>query len=138
MLADGCSPAAIFAMERDRPRRDCSDGAPRRAGTPGKRRPHQTIDSPRAPKRAPSATLRRQSETCVAHFLLLALSHIDTFDYKPELLKRHDTPMPWRGRLGYISGRTGQPHQTTLGIQAARPIRENGERPVAQPSGACR
>ena len=23
-----------------------------------------------------------------------ALSHIDTFDYKPELVKRHDTPMP--------------------------------------------
>src|SRR3712207_4695451 len=23
-----------------------------------------------------------------------ALSHIDTFDYKPELIKRHDTPLP--------------------------------------------
>src|SRR4029453_4531024 len=23
-----------------------------------------------------------------------ALSHVDTFDYKPELVQRHDTPMP--------------------------------------------
>ena len=27
-----------------------------------------------------------------------ALSHVDTFDYKPELVKRHDTPMPDGGQ----------------------------------------
>ena len=32
-----------------------------------------------------------------------ALSHVDTFDYKPELVKRHDTPMP--GSEGLKIGR---------------------------------
>lgn len=26
-----------------------------------------------------------------------AMSHVDTWDYKPELFKRHDTPMPGAG-----------------------------------------
>ncbi|MDB6155374.1 MAG: hypothetical protein JWL90_3827 [Chthoniobacteraceae bacterium] len=30
-----------------------------------------------------------------------ALSHVDTFDYKPELIKRHDTPMPGTGLITF-------------------------------------
>lgn len=36
-----------------------------------------------------------------------ALSHVDSFDYKPELLKRHDTPMPGQDRLVTFQGENG-------------------------------
>ena len=37
-----------------------------------------------------------------------AISHIDTFDYKPELVKRHDTPMPDMGeKLITFQGENG-------------------------------
>jgi hypothetical protein len=36
-----------------------------------------------------------------------ALSHVDTFDYKPELVKRHDTPMPGADGLVTFQGEQG-------------------------------
>jgi hypothetical protein len=36
-----------------------------------------------------------------------ALSHLDTFDYKPELVKRHDTPMPGKGNFISFQGENG-------------------------------
>jgi hypothetical protein len=36
-----------------------------------------------------------------------ALSHVDTFDYKPELIKRHDTPMPGSDGLVTFQGAQG-------------------------------
>jgi hypothetical protein len=36
-----------------------------------------------------------------------ALSHIDTFDYKPELFKRHDTPLPGSESLVTFQGAQG-------------------------------
>ncbi|MEY4854702.1 MAG: hypothetical protein RIR32_1378 [Verrucomicrobiota bacterium] len=36
-----------------------------------------------------------------------ALSHVDTFDYKPELIKRHDTPMPGSEGLVTFQGANG-------------------------------
>ena len=36
-----------------------------------------------------------------------ALSHVDTFDYKPELIKRHDTPMPGGEGLVTFQGANG-------------------------------
>ena len=36
-----------------------------------------------------------------------ALSHVDTFDYKPELVKRHDTPMPGSDSLVTFQGQQG-------------------------------
>lgn len=36
-----------------------------------------------------------------------ALSHIDTWDYKPELIKRHDTPMPGSDKLITFQGENG-------------------------------
>ena len=50
--------------------------------------------------------------TPAAHRVLVifcsgALSHVDTFDHKPELLKRHDTPMPGAGELVTFQGAQG-------------------------------
>ncbi len=36
-----------------------------------------------------------------------ALSHVDTFDYKPELIKRHDQPLPGADRLVTFQGEQG-------------------------------
>jgi len=36
-----------------------------------------------------------------------ALSHVDTFDFKPELVKRHDTPMPGQDKLVTFQGENG-------------------------------
>jgi hypothetical protein len=36
-----------------------------------------------------------------------ALSHVDSFDYKPELIKRHDTPMPGSDGLVTFQGQQG-------------------------------
>jgi len=36
-----------------------------------------------------------------------AMSHVDTWDYKPELFKRHDTPMPGAGGLITFQGEQG-------------------------------
>jgi hypothetical protein len=60
-------------------------------------RPHAT----RAPHFAPKA------KRVLVIFCSGALSHVDTFDFKPELVKRHDTPMPGPGNLVTFQGENG-------------------------------
>jgi hypothetical protein len=57
--------------------------------------------APRTPHFAPKA------KRVVTIFCSGALSHIDTFDYKPELYKRHDTPMPGASGLVTFQGEQG-------------------------------
>ncbi len=51
--------------------------------------------APRQPHFAPKA------KRVLMIFCSGALSHVDTFDYKPELVKRHDTPMPGGGLVTF-------------------------------------
>jgi len=57
--------------------------------------------APRAPHFQPRA------KNVVMVFCSGALSHVDTFDYKPELVKRHDTPMPGANGLVTFQGAQG-------------------------------
>jgi len=57
--------------------------------------------APRAPHFPPKA------KRVVVIFCSGALSHVDTFDYKPELVKRHDTPMPGAAGLVTFQGEQG-------------------------------
>jgi len=57
--------------------------------------------APRAPHFPPKA------KRVVVIFCSGALSHVDTFDYKPELVKRHDTPMPGASGLVTFQGEQG-------------------------------
>ena len=57
--------------------------------------------SPRTPHFAPKA------KNIVMIFCTGALSHIDTWDYKPELIKRHDTPLPGTDKLITFQGENG-------------------------------
>lgn len=56
--------------------------------------------APRPPHFAPRA------RNVIMVFCSGALSHVDTFDYKPELIKRHNTPMP--GAEGLVTFQGGQ------------------------------
>ena len=49
-----------------------------------------------------------------------AVSHLDTWDYKPELIKRHGQPMPGIGQADHLPGRERGADQEPLGVQAAR------------------
>ncbi|MST00527.1 MAG: DUF1501 domain-containing protein, partial [Pedosphaera sp.] len=60
-------------------------------------RPH----APRSPHFAPKA------KRVLVIFCSGALSHVDTFDFKPELVKRHDMPMPGSGKLVTFQGENG-------------------------------
>jgi hypothetical protein len=60
-------------------------------------RPH----APRPPHEAPKAT------RVLMIFCSGAISHVDTFDYKPELIKRHDQPMPGADKLVTFQGENG-------------------------------
>ena len=57
--------------------------------------------APRAPHFTPKA------KRVLVVFCSGALSHVDTFDYKPELVKRHDTPMPSDSKLITFQGEQG-------------------------------
>ncbi len=57
--------------------------------------------APRAPHFPPKA------KRVLLVFCSGALSHVDTFDFKPELIKRHDTPMPDSGKLITFQGENG-------------------------------
>lgn len=57
--------------------------------------------APRQPHFAPRA------KRVVMIFCSGALSHVDSFDYKPELIKRHDTPLPGSDKLVTFQGAQG-------------------------------
>jgi len=57
--------------------------------------------APRRPHFAPKAT------RVIEIFCSGALSHVDTFDYKPELIRRHGQPLPGNERLVSFQGPNG-------------------------------
>ncbi len=61
----------------------------------------ETPLAPRLPHFAPKA------KRVLVIFCSGACSHIDTWDYKPELIKRHDTPMPGSDSLVTFQGKSG-------------------------------
>jgi len=67
-------------------------------------RPAVDPSHPCAP-RAPHFTAKAKRVLMI--FCSGALSHLDTFDYKSELSKRHDTPMPGKGNFVSFQGENG-------------------------------
>lgn len=67
-------------------------------------RPSIDAAQPFAP-RAPHFTARAKQVLMI--FCSGALSHIDTFDYKPQLFKKHDTPLPGSENLVTFQGAQG-------------------------------
>jgi hypothetical protein len=65
-----------------------------------------SIDSsrPYAPR---STHFEPKARRVLCIFCSGALSHVDSFDYKPELIKRHNTPMPGNDKLVTFQGEQG-------------------------------
>jgi hypothetical protein len=70
-------------------------------------RPRIDLGNPYAPR---PPHFEPKAKRVLVIFCSGALSHVDTFDYKPELIKRHDTPMP--GGAGPVSYTHLRAHET--------------------------
>ena len=70
---------------------------------------------PRQPHFAPKA-----QAACWSSSVPARCSHLDTFDYKPELM-RDGQPMPGSREARHVPGRERQPRPAAVGIPAARP-----------------
>ena len=68
-------------------------------------RPRIRPDQPLAPRVPPSAPRARN---VLVIFCSGACSHLDTWDYKPELIKRHGQPMPGAEKLITFQGENGE------------------------------
>ena len=62
----------------------------------------------------------------VVVFCAGGLSHVDTFDYKPQLARRDGQPLPGIDRFVSFQGRERQPDQAAVAVSAAGPLREDG------------
>ena len=62
-----------------------------------------------------------------------AASQCDTFDYKPELIKRNGQTFDPGGKVELFQSAPGAVHGEPLGLEAVRPVRQVGQRPGAAP-----
>ncbi len=76
---------------------------------------------PGAPHAARNPHFKPRARNVVVIFCSGALSHIDSFDYKPELIKHHDTPLPGSDGLLTFQGANGNLQQPLY------PFRPRGE-----------
>jgi len=73
----------------------------------GDRAPIRPVIDPSQPYAPRPAHFPAKAKRVVMLFCSGALSHVDTFDFKPELVKRHDTPMPGGNGLVTFQGQQG-------------------------------
>ncbi|MDE0915975.1 MAG: DUF1501 domain-containing protein [Planctomycetota bacterium] len=78
-----------------------------------------TGDNPKVGPGVPHFAPRARNVVVI--FCSGALSHVDSFDYKPELIKRHDTPLPGGDGLLTFQGANGNLQQPLY------PFRPRGE-----------
>ena len=69
--------------------------------------PIRPLIDPSRPYASRTPHFTPRAKRVVLIFCSGALSHLDTFDYKPELVKRHDTPMPGGAGLVTFQGENG-------------------------------
>ncbi len=81
----------------------------------------QIIIDPGTPHAARRPHFAPRARNVVVIFCSGALSHVDSFDYKPELIKRHDTPLPGGSGLLTFQGANGNLQQPLY------PFRPRGE-----------
>lgn len=62
---------------------------------------------PEAPLAPRDAHFPAKAKRVLVIFCSGACSHLDTWDYKPELIKRHNTPMPGSDKLVTFQGKSG-------------------------------
>ncbi|QEH38605.1 hypothetical protein OJF2_72090 [Aquisphaera giovannonii] len=73
---------------------------------------------------APTGTIPARAKRVLHIFCTGAVSHLDTFDYKPELIRRHGQPMPGSSNLITFQGENGALNRSPW---AFRPRGESGK-----------
>jgi hypothetical protein len=73
----------------------------------GSEAPIRPLIRPEAPYAARPAHFAPRAKKVLVIFCSGALSHLDSFDYKPELIKRHGSPMPGSDKLITFQGEQG-------------------------------
>jgi hypothetical protein len=102
-------PAQIFGARGQRTDRDRS-GVHARARRPARRgavRAVAAFDPTDAPLAARPAPFRAKAKRALVIFCSGACSHLDTWDYKPELIRRHGQPLPGAEGLVTFQGEQG-------------------------------
>ena len=74
-----------------------------------------------------------KAKRVVQLFMSGAASQCDTFDYKPELIKRNGQPFDPGEKVELFQSNPGRLHEEPLGLEAVRPVRQVDERPGAAP-----
>jgi uncharacterized protein (DUF1501 family) len=69
--------------------------------------PFQPAIDPARPYTARSPMFAAKAKNVLAIFCSGAVSHLDTWDYKPELIRRHGEPMPGQEKLVTFQGENG-------------------------------
>jgi hypothetical protein len=69
--------------------------------------PIRPVIEPAAPLQARATHFPAKARRVLMIFCSGACSHLDTWDYKPELIKRHNTPMPGSDKLVTFQGKSG-------------------------------
>jgi hypothetical protein len=72
--------------------------------------PTQPTVDPSKPLAPRKSHFRPKATRVLMIFCSGAISHVDTFDYKPELIRRHNTPLPGNDRLVSFQGENGNLH----------------------------
>ena len=72
-----------------------------------------------------------KAKRVVQLFMSGAASQCDTFDYKPELIRRNGEKFDPGGKVELFQSSPGRGDEEPVGMEAARPVREVGERPGA-------
>ena len=109
------SPGHAMAWPPQPPRRSCSATAPLHAGVPGESHPPCPHFTPKA---------RRAIHICLCG----AMSHVDTFDYKPALIAAHGQSLKTATRPDVFFGQVGLLQEARLEISPARAERPLGLR----------
>jgi hypothetical protein len=73
----------------------------------GETTPIRPAIEPAAPLQARATHFPAKAKRVLMIFCSGACSHLDTWDYKPELIKRHNTPMPGSEKLVTFQGKSG-------------------------------
>ena len=72
-----------------------------------------------------------KAKRVVQLFMSGAASQCDTFDYKPELIKRNGEKFDPGGKVELFQSEPGRGDEEPVGMEAARPVRQVGQRPGA-------
>ena len=100
----GLSAVALTQLLRDE--RLTAADVPERT-TPGGKSPIRPMIDPARPFASRDPHFAAKAKNVLVIFCAGACSHVDTFDYKPELIKRHGQPMPGGDSLITFQGKQG-------------------------------